>query len=321
VSTAPDHVRFCPACGESMTTTDVHGTARRVCTGCRSIHYVDPKVAVGVAVFRDDRLLLVRRVMEPGRGRWTVPGGYLDVGEDPRSAAAREVAEEAGIEVEVGDVLEIFANSPEDGGTLFVLFAGRWLSGEPTAGDDADDAGFFGRDELPPLAFSSTAAAVTLWPSDDRPRPDAVTDAARRALAITQFNATWELVELPDRTPEQALEMVALACSSRSLWETVGTDENLAIADWQVAHVASLAGWPDVALAFATAAEARARTAELPTWLRASTCEGMARAHAAAGNAPAFEEWSRRAAALLERVADEEDRELVAAQLASIPPP
>jgi ADP-ribose pyrophosphatase YjhB (NUDIX family) len=147
-----------------MTTRAVHGTARRVCTNCRAIHYADPKVAVGVAVFRDNRLLLVRRVMQPGRGRWTVPGGYLDVGEDPRVAAAREVAEEAAVEVEVGDVVEVFANGPEDGGTVFVLYAGRWVSGEPVAGDDADAAAFFSREDLPPLAFSSTAAAVARWP-------------------------------------------------------------------------------------------------------------------------------------------------------------
>ncbi|HET6818557.1 MAG TPA: NUDIX hydrolase [Mycobacteriales bacterium] len=167
MSTAPEHVRFCLACGQSMTTMTVHGTARRVCTQCREIHYADPKVAVGVAVFRDDRLLLVRRVMEPGRGRWTVPGGYLDVGEDPRDAAAREVAEEASVVVRVGDVIDVFANPPEEGSTVFVLYRGHWVSGEPQAGDDADDAAFFGRSELPPLAFSSTAAAVNGWPSRD----------------------------------------------------------------------------------------------------------------------------------------------------------
>jgi 8-oxo-dGTP diphosphatase len=150
-----------------MTSAEVHGITRRVCTDCRQVHYADPKIAVGVAVFRDDRLLLVRRVMEPGRGRWTVPGGYLDIGEDPRRAAAREVAEEAAIAVEVGDVLDVFTNPPEEGSTLFVLFHGRWVSGEPAAGDDADDAAFFGRDELPPLAFSSTAAAVAGWPWRD----------------------------------------------------------------------------------------------------------------------------------------------------------
>lgn len=164
VSTAPDHVRFCPSCAGPMATEAVHGVARRVCESCRTVHYADPKVAVGVAVFRDDRLLLVRRVMEPGRGRWTVPGGFLDLGEDPRIAAAREVLEEAAIEVEVGDVLDVYANPIEEGGTVFVLFAGRWVSGEPQAGDDADEAAFFRRDELPPLAFTSTSAAVARWP-------------------------------------------------------------------------------------------------------------------------------------------------------------
>jgi len=150
-----------------MTSLEVHGIARRVCTECRQIHYADPKVAVGVAVFRDDRLLLVRRVMEPGRGRWTVPGGYVDIGEDPRAAAAREVAEEASVVVKVGDVMDVFANPPEEGSTLFVLYQGTWVSGEPAAGDDADGAAFFARDELPPLAFTSTAAAVSGWPTRD----------------------------------------------------------------------------------------------------------------------------------------------------------
>src|SRR5438270_2963018 len=106
-----------------MTTGDVRGVARRVCDGCGHIHYADPKVAVGVAVFRDDRLLLVRRVMNPGRERWALPGGYLDAGEDPRVAAAREATEEAGVQVRVGDVIDVFANPPADGGAIFLLYA------------------------------------------------------------------------------------------------------------------------------------------------------------------------------------------------------
>ena len=147
-----------------MVTQDVHDVARRHCARCGHVHYVDPKVAVGVAVFRDDRLLLVRRVMEPGRGRWAVPGGFLDVGEVPREAAAREAAEEASIEVRVTHLLDVFANPPEEGGAVFVLYAAQWVSGEPRPGDDADDAGFFGRGELPPLAFRSTAHVVEHWP-------------------------------------------------------------------------------------------------------------------------------------------------------------
>jgi ADP-ribose pyrophosphatase YjhB (NUDIX family) len=165
VSTAPDDVRFCLGCGARLRPTSVRGTTRPVCSGCGRVHYVDPKVAVGVAVFRDDALLLVRRVMEPGRGRWALPGGYVDAGEDPRLAAAREAAEEAGVTVQVGGVVDVFANSPDDGGALFILYAATWVSGEPAHGDDADGAGFFRRSELPPLAFPSTAAAVARWPS------------------------------------------------------------------------------------------------------------------------------------------------------------
>jgi len=124
----------------------------------------DPKVAVGVAVFDGDRLLLVRRVMNPGRGRWSLPGGYLDLGEDPRAAAAREAFEEAGVEVTVGDVIDVFANPIEEGGTVFILFAASMVSARaPTPGDDADAAAFFGRGDVPPLAFASTEAVVRRW--------------------------------------------------------------------------------------------------------------------------------------------------------------
>src|SRR4051794_4679330 len=148
-----------------MATRTVRGVARRVCERCAHIHYVDPKVAVGVAVIREDRLLLVRRTMEPGRGRWALPGGFLDPGEDPRLAAAREAIEEAGVGVAVGDVIDVFVTPPDDGGAVFVLYAATWRAGEPVAGDDADAAQFFSRDEMPEIAFASTAHAIQRWPA------------------------------------------------------------------------------------------------------------------------------------------------------------
>src|SRR4051794_16581375 len=126
VSTAPETVRFCLTCGGSMGTLTVHGVDRRGWGGRRRIHYADPQVAVGVAVFRDDALLLVRRTMEPGRGRWALPGGFLDAGEDPRAAAARETLEETAVRVDVGTVLDVFANPPEEGGAIFILYAATW---------------------------------------------------------------------------------------------------------------------------------------------------------------------------------------------------
>lgn len=149
-----------------MRTQSVAGVDRRVCDACGRVHYVETKTAVGVAVFRDEQILLVQRSMEPGRGSWTVPGGYVDLGQEPRAEAAREVMEETAIAVEVGPVIDVFLNPPETGNTIFVLYAARWLSGEPKAGDDADDARFFSREELPPLFFASTEAAIANWPAE-----------------------------------------------------------------------------------------------------------------------------------------------------------
>jgi hypothetical protein len=146
--------------------------------------------------------------------------------------------------------------------------------------------------------------------------------ADHRALGAQYFNAAWELIDLPERTPAQDRDMVTLAFASRRHWqEAGGTDQNLAVADWQVAHAASLAGLPDLALTFARAAVDRAESGDVPMWLKASTYEGLARANAAAGDGASYETNAQRCRELLAQVDDEEDRALVQSQLDSIAAP
>ena len=159
-ASAPEDARFCIRCGASLTTREVAGKPRRACPACDFVHFVEPKVGVGVMVVEDDRLLLVRRAMEPEKGRWSLPAGYLDYGESPVETAIREAREETGLEVRITGLVDAFHNPPGAGATVFLLYRAERVSGEPTAGDDADAAAFFGRDELPPLAFASTFAAV-----------------------------------------------------------------------------------------------------------------------------------------------------------------
>jgi ADP-ribose pyrophosphatase YjhB (NUDIX family) len=151
--------RFCGACGGRLAGSDgVHP----VCTACGATAYRDPKVGVG-AVVRDDagRLLLVLRGVEPGRGRWALPAGFVDAGEDPRLAAAREVLEETGLVVEVGEVVDVYPGEATGGGASFFLaFSAQVVGGKLAAGDDATDAAFFAPHELPELAFASTLAAA-----------------------------------------------------------------------------------------------------------------------------------------------------------------
>lgn len=165
-SAAPESVRFCQRCATALTTRQVGDRARRTCPSCGYVHYTDPKVGVGVLVTDDDRVLLVRRTAPPGKGLWSLPGGFLDAGEDPRQTAAREVLEETGLAVSVGRVLDVFYNGSGPGASVFLLYVGSYRGGKPVAGDDAGDARFFSRAELPRLAFASTEAAVRNWTAE-----------------------------------------------------------------------------------------------------------------------------------------------------------
>lgn len=106
-----------------------------------------PVVGVGVALVEEGRILLVQRGREPGRGLWAVPGGKVRHGEPMKEAARREMWEETGLEVEVGDV--IWVGESIEGGHHLVLidFSGVRTGGELRAGDDADDARWVSLDE------------------------------------------------------------------------------------------------------------------------------------------------------------------------------
>jgi hypothetical protein len=140
-----------------------------------------------------------------------------------------------------------------------------------------------------------------------------------RQLAADLFNRTWELLELETRTAEQDREMLCCAMGSRLHWERVGTDENLTVADWLVGQVASRLGHASLAVDFAVAALDRAEGARLKPWVLASALEGVARAYAADGEGAKRDEFVARAVAALDIIDEEEDRELIESQIATVP--
>lgn len=163
---APDYITFCPRCATPMHTRQIGDKARRVCPECNYIHFTDPKVGVGVLVIDQGRVLLVRRAMMPEKGKWSIPAGFLDFGEDPRVTARREVWEETNLDVEIGDLIDVYHNpqaTNQGGASIFILFQATIVDGKLEAGDDAEAAGFFGPDDLPVLAFESTRDAIRKW--------------------------------------------------------------------------------------------------------------------------------------------------------------
>jgi 8-oxo-dGTP diphosphatase len=122
------------------------------------MHFADPKVAAGILVEMDGKVLLVKRINEPFKGLWTLPAGFVDADEDPARAAERECLEETGLSVQTTDLLDIRWGREHERGADFVIFyTGQVTGGELQAGDDAEDVDWFERDHLPELAFKSTA--------------------------------------------------------------------------------------------------------------------------------------------------------------------
>lgn len=164
ILTAPEFFVYCPKCATPLITKLVEGKPRRVCPGCQYVHYVDPKVAVGVLVVKNGRLLLVRRAMNPQKGKWSIPAGYVDHGEDPQKTAVREAFEETNLEVAITGLEDVTFNAGtkpgEAGASIFLIYRAKLTGGQLQAGDDADDAGFFDIQNLPELAFTSTDQVI-----------------------------------------------------------------------------------------------------------------------------------------------------------------
>jgi 8-oxo-dGTP diphosphatase len=152
-----DEVNYCPRCGACLTEAFRFGDQRKVCPDCDWVYFADPKVAAATLVEQDSRVLLVRRSNEPFRGLWTLPAGFVDAGEDPAKAAARECLEETGLEARVVELMDVmFGQEHEHGAHILIIYRAVIESGSIHPGDDADRVGFFPRSDLPPLAFSTT---------------------------------------------------------------------------------------------------------------------------------------------------------------------
>jgi len=156
-----DEIHFCLRCGAPLVQAERFGKVRPVCPVCRWVYFADPKVAAAALVEHAGRVLLVRRANDPLRGLRTLPAGFVDAGEDPAEAAARECLEETGLAVCIRGLVDVLAGQEHPRGAHILIVYRAMLAGEippdgPHPADDVDGAGFFAYDALPPLAFKTT---------------------------------------------------------------------------------------------------------------------------------------------------------------------
>lgn len=145
-----ERARYCPLCGSALTPAWIEGRDRPRCPGCGFVYFWNPATAVAGAVLDGSRVLLIRRRIEPYRGAWALPAGYQEIDEDPRETVRREVHEETGLDVEVGDLFDAVwvPDDPRKPANVLVYLC-RVAQGDLRAGSDADRAAWFDLDDLP----------------------------------------------------------------------------------------------------------------------------------------------------------------------------
>lgn len=166
-----DEWRFCPRCAAPI---DVEGR-HAVCASCGFDAWAGAAPAVEALVVRDGRVLLARRAIEPFRGKWDLPGGFLDEWEHPLEGLRRELREETGLEVEPGEFLGTAIEDYGGESVLILSFLAAAVDGEPAAADDVASLAWLAADELPPpdeFAFAWHAELLARWAGSGSSGPE-----------------------------------------------------------------------------------------------------------------------------------------------------
>jgi ADP-ribose pyrophosphatase YjhB (NUDIX family) len=154
---------YCPKCGGKLELVPHHGVSQLSCVDCGFVFYQNSKPTASVFIFdADHRVLLAKRAVEPFKGKWDVPGGFLEYGEDPETGAYREIIEETSLNIEITDFVGIFMDTygPEGEATLNIYYTARRLSGEAVPQDDVAELKWFPLDDLPQMAFKNSQESL-----------------------------------------------------------------------------------------------------------------------------------------------------------------
>ena len=159
--------KFCLQCGAPLTRRmpPFDSKERDACSRCKWVHYPQAKVAAGTIVVIDSKLLLIRRGIEPGYGKWGLPCGFLEPGETPEQAAARETEEETGVQVRVTGLHGLYHDARPEYEVLLAFYRAEAVRGEPRVSPETLDVRAYPVAEIPwdEIAFRSTRRAIEDW--------------------------------------------------------------------------------------------------------------------------------------------------------------
>ena len=159
-------LNYCTRCGATLRLTQVEDEERErlLCTDCGHIAYVNPRLVVTTIPVTDaGEVVLLRRGLEPGRGNWAQPGGFLEIDETVHEGAVRETLEEIGLVVEPGEIIGLY--SRPEAAVVVLAFEARIASGEARTSPEALEVRAFRPEAIPwqEIAFRTTTWALRDW--------------------------------------------------------------------------------------------------------------------------------------------------------------
>ena len=164
-------IKHCKNCGTAVVyrlPDDGDHRERAVCPACVTVHYENPLNVVGTVPYLDERVLLCKRNIEPRKGKWTLPAGFMELEETTSEGAARETDEEAGAQIEMGELFSIL--SVPRVGQVHMFYRARLLSTEFNPGHETMEAKLFSEEEIPwdEIAFRTVRVTLERYFSDRR---------------------------------------------------------------------------------------------------------------------------------------------------------
>lgn len=148
--------RYCPYCAHLLVSKYIDGRTRFYCKNCYTVIYKNPLPATASLIINDNKILLVKRKFDPCKGKWSLPGGFIEINENPKDACLRELKEETGLKADIDRIIDAYHSKSELYNSVVIIgYLVKNVHGKLKAGDDAEEVAYFDVENLPSIAFKS----------------------------------------------------------------------------------------------------------------------------------------------------------------------
>ena len=157
--------KYCPFCRTQLTLEESGYVQRPICLSCGFVQYRNPFPVVCIMVVEGERVLLGKRALPPGKGKWAIPSGYIEYQDDFLTTGIREAREETGLKVEIASIFNVISSFVSPGYHFLTVYMTAHVSGgELTAGDDLEAVKWFSLSQpMPEMAFHEDINALELY--------------------------------------------------------------------------------------------------------------------------------------------------------------